>query len=203
MRKTRIDRINQHLRFSRRDRPTGRSAMFPSHPNRQNHPRRLTGLRESDLSAQPLPQVDDTIFTVVQWKNEIDLDSPWWKRLYYKLIYCPFMEFSLKVVKLPKPTEATIEGKKVHFSWLEIQEHFSSADEADLACVGERWGYKDYPFGRSLPSSSGQVGNGPVFPRARNPRKRIKPIMEMTILPRRRITKLEGEVARLHQVLDR
>jgi hypothetical protein len=155
------------------------------------------------MSANPLPQVDDVVYTVTQWKDELDPRAPWWQKAFYRFIYLPFQEFSLKAVKIPRPTETIIEGGKISFRIWEIQGHFASEHEADIACLTDRYCYKDYPFGRPYAPESGQIGKGPVFPRAKNPNKRIRPVLEMAIIPRRKITKLEGEVARLHQVLDR
>lgn len=155
------------------------------------------------MSAQRFPQIDDTIYTVTQWKNELDSTYKWWQKAFYRFIYLPFQEFSLKRIKIPRATEVVIKGGEYSFRWWEVEGHFGSEHEADLACLTERYCYKDYPFGRPFPVLSGQVGNGPVFPRAKNPRKRLRPIMEMAIIPQKRVGILESEIARLHQTLDR
>jgi hypothetical protein len=138
------------------------------------------------MSAARLPQVDDVIYTVAQWKDDLDPDSPWWRRWFYKLVYRPFNEFSLKVMKIPPITNVVIEGNKVRFERFEIQGHFSSEHEADISCLTERWSYKDYPFGRLMPPEGGQYGDGPVFPRSTTPRKRTEPIFEYVIKDRRK-----------------
>ena len=159
------------------------------------------------MSARRLPETDDTIYMVSQWKSEIDKSEPWWRRAYYRFIYLPFQEFSLKVVKVPKPTEVEIDGKKVTFRIWEPQGFFGSEHEADIACLAERWCYKDYRYGRLMPDGSGQYGNGPVFPRTTNPTKRVEPVLSMVIKDRKRDEadrqQLAQCLAELHQVLDR
>jgi hypothetical protein len=137
------------------------------------------------------------------WKDEVDSTYRWWQKAFYKYLYLPFNEFSLRVVKIPKATEVEREGNKVRFRIWEIIGHYSSPDEAEIACTTPRHCYKDYPYGRRFPDISGQVGSGPIYPRAKNPRKRIDPIMEMAIIPRKRVGMLESEIARLHQTLDK
>jgi hypothetical protein len=155
------------------------------------------------MSARPLPQVDDTIYTVTQWKDELDSTYKWWQKAFYRFLYLPFNEFALRVVKIPRATEVVVKSNEYSFRWWEVEGHFSSVHEADIACLTERYCYKDYPFGRQLPGISGQIGHGPVFPRAKDPRKRIQPIMDTTFLPRREVSWLRNEIARLNQVLDR
>jgi hypothetical protein len=154
------------------------------------------------MSARPLPQVDDTIYTVSLWKDELDSTYKWWQKAFYRFLYLPFNEFSLKVIKIPKATEIEREGDKVRFRIWEIIGHYGSPDEADITCTTPRHCYKDYPYGRRFPDISGQIGHGPVFPRAKDPRKRIQPIMDTTFLPRREVSQMRNEIARLNQVLD-
>lgn len=144
------------------------------------------------MSAQP--QVDQTIYMVAQWKDELDPVVPWWQRWYYRFIYVPFNEFSLRVFKIPRATEVLIEGKRVSFRWWEVEGFFGSEHEAEQGCLTERWYYKDYPFGRLMSVESGQYGRGPVFPRARNPRKREHPILDYSIVPRRQLQRLRKQV---------
>lgn len=155
-------------------------------------------------SPRPLPDTDSEICMVVQWKDVVNESSPWWRRLYYRTIYKWFMEFSLKVMKIPNPTEVTIDGKQVRFSWLEHQGFFDSEDAADLACLGPRWGYKRIIFGRAFPKESGQYDSPWIYPRAKNPRKRAKPILKMIITPREtteRLVELERQIKELRRVI--
>lgn len=156
------------------------------------------------MSARPLPETDTEIFMVVQWKDIVNDGSPWWRRLYYRTLYQWFMEFSLKVMKIPNPTEVTIEGKQIRFSWLEHQGFFQSEDQADFACLAERWGYKRIIFGRAFPPESGQYDSPWIYPRAKHPRKRAKPILKMIITPREttdRLAELEREITELRRVI--
>lgn len=161
----------------------------------------------TNVSARRLPEVDENICVVVQWKDMVDARSPWWRKAYYRFVYAPFLEFSLRVVKIPNPTEVSIEGKRIRFSWLEWQGFFASADQAEIACVGERWGYKALPFGRSLPDVSGQYLDSEwVFPRAKNPRKRARPMLAMVFKDRKQEERdgerLRDYLRRLNQELD-
>lgn len=155
------------------------------------------------MNARPLPETDSEIYMVVQWKDVLDKNSPWWKRLYYYTLYTWFMEFSLKVMKIPNPTEVSIDGKQIRFSWLEHQGFFEFEDQAEMACLETRWGYKRILFGRLLPRESGQYDSPWVYPRAKNPRKRAKLILTTVITPQERITQLEAEVANLRKAISR
>lgn len=159
------------------------------------------------MSAQRLPEVDGKVRIVVQWKDMIDAGSPWWRRLYYNTVYKWFMEFSLKVMKIPNPTQVTVDGKRVTFSWLEWQGFFSTDDEARAACLESKWGFKALPYGRLLPKESGQCIGEWIFPRARNPVKRAPLMLSHVIKDRKQEEADHRELARylaqLNQVLDR
>lgn len=158
-----------------------------------------------------LPETDDTVFMVAQWKDDLDPSAKWWRRAFYRFLYRPFNEIALKVFKIPPFTNVVIDGSKVRFERFEPQGFFGSEHEADLACLGERWSYKDYTYGRLMPPQGGQVGKGPVFPRAKNPGKRVAPIFEFIIKDRRQDNKERKALAEclqqmnkdLSQVLDR
>lgn len=155
------------------------------------------------MSTQRLPQTDDTLFMVSQWKEDLDKSAPWWQRWFYRFAYVPFNEFSLKVMKIPPYNETVVEGTRVTFRRWEVEGFFGSEHEADLGCLTERWCYKDYPFGRLMPPDSGQCGNGPTYPRAKNPTKRLKPVLSMAITPQQKLSQLEAEVTNLRQTIKR
>lgn len=159
------------------------------------------------MSAQRLPEPDDSIYVVRQWKDTLDSTAKWWQRWFHRFLYLPFNEFALKVVKLPPATSVTIEGSKVTFSWLEDGGFFGSEDQADTACLTERDSYQRMTYGRIFPADSAQCVGPTVFPRAKRPRKRAHPILEMIIKPRkeddRERQQLAQTLAQLNQVLDR
>jgi len=160
------------------------------------------------MSAAQLPRIDDKIRIVVQWKDMIDAGSPWWRKLYYHTVYKWFLEFSLKVMKVPNPTQVThVDGKQITFSWLEWQGFFPTDDEARAACLEARWGFKALPFGRLLPKESGQCVGEWIFPRAQNPTKRAPLILSHVIKDRKKDEQERATLAealqQLNQVLDR
>ena len=158
------------------------------------------------MSARRLPQPDDVIYAVRQWKETLDPSAKWWQRWFHRFLYKPFNEFALRVVKIPPATSVTIEGRKVTFSWLEDAGFFASEDEADFACLTPRDSYQQMVFGRAYPSETAQFIGPTIFPRAKNPRKRAKPILEMVIKPRKKDEaeqrSLHDALVRLNQVLD-
>lgn len=158
------------------------------------------------MSARRLPEVDDAIYAVRQWKQTLDFNAKWWQRWFHRFVYLPFNEFSLKVVKLPPATSVTIEGKKVTFSWLEDGGFFGDEDQADAACLTERYSYQQVTYGRAFPSDSAQCLGPTIFPRAKRPHKRARPILSMVIKSRkeddRERQQLADTLARLNQVLD-
>jgi hypothetical protein len=66
---------------------------------------------------------------VFQWKYDIDAGSPWWKRLYFHLVYLPFLQFSWFVVGLVPPHRREEDGS---LSWKEDEGYYFNLD---LACV--------------------------------------------------------------------
>lgn len=158
------------------------------------------------MSAQRLPQPDDVIYAVRQWKETLDPNAHWWQRWFHRFVYKPFNEFALKVVKIPPATSVTIEGNKVTFSWLEDAGFFASEDQADSACLTPRDSYQQMVFGRAYPSETAQFIGPTIFPRAKNPRKRARPVLAMIIKPvrveEREHKEWKEALARLNQVLD-
>jgi hypothetical protein len=155
------------------------------------------------MSAQHLPKPDETIYAVREWKNTLDPRAKWWQRLFHRFIYQPFNEFSLKVVKIPPATSVTVDGRRVTFSWLEDAGFFASEDEADHACLTDRTSYQEMTFGRIFPWDSAQCVGPTIFPRAKRPLKRAKPILSMVLSPRKEHEQIKSELARLHKNLAR
>lgn len=151
------------------------------------------------------------VFKVAQWKTDIDPTEPWWRRAYHRWIYLPFQNFSFGVMGVPTVKEVTVESdangsiKRV-FSWFEDEGIFEHEDEADHACLGERWGYKKMPYGRLVPPESAQY-SGTVFPRKKNPRRWAKPTLSLIIKDRKEDERASAELAEclaeLNHVLDR
>lgn len=155
------------------------------------------------MSAQRLPQPDDGIYAVKQWKETLDPTAPWWQRWWHRFVYRPFNEFSLRVMKVPPDNHVTIDGSKISFSLVEDAGFFASEHEADIACLTERDSYQRYTFGRLYPRGSGQHTGPVIFPRAKNPRKRAKPILGMVIKPRKEEEQVMEKLAILNEILDR
>ncbi len=159
------------------------------------------------MSARRLPEVDETIFVVRQWKTTLDPNARWWQRWFHRFLYLPFNELALKVFKLPPATSVTVEGHKATFGWIEDAGFFTDEDQADLACLTDRYSYQPVTFGRAFPAESAQCLGPTIFPRATRPRKRAAPILSMVIKPRRQDDRerrqLADTLAQLNQVLDR
>lgn len=155
------------------------------------------------MSARRMPEADESIYAVRHWKETLDPSAKWWQRWFHRFLYKPFNEFALKVIKIPPATSITVEGGRVTFSIVEDGGYFGSEYEADLACTSERHSYQQMVYGRIYPVESAQVIGPTIFPRARNPRKRAKPILEMVIKPRTEDEEMRREIARLHEILDR
>lgn len=159
------------------------------------------------MSTNPLPSVDQTIYAVREWKETLDPYAPWWRRWFHRFVYLPFNEFSLRVMKVPTCTSATVVGNEVRLSWLEDAGFFGSEHEADLACLTERFSYQGLPYGRLFPCESGQSINPTIFPRARNPRKRARPVLSLVMKDLKQEEsereQLASYLTQINQVLDR
>jgi len=151
------------------------------------------------------PQID-RVWMVAHWKFELDASTPWYRKLFFKYIFRPFIHFSWNLMKIPCPKGVEIDGKKQTVLWFENGGFFSSEDQADLACV-DRWhGYKDVPFDRSFPPESAQYSSL-VFPRQKNPRQHRKtPTFSLVLKDRKQEERqqqtLAEYIAQLHRVLD-
>lgn len=158
------------------------------------------------MSASPLPSTDGTIYAVREWKETLDQDAPWWQKWYHRFVYRPFNEFSLRVMRIPPDNYVVLDGNRVTFSLVEDGGFFSSEHEADIACLTERYSYQGMPFGRAFPDRSGQCLGPTIFPRAKEPRKRAKPILSLIFKDRKQEESEQKELARyirkLNQVLD-
>lgn len=155
------------------------------------------------MSARHRPETDEVIYAVRQWKETLDTSAKWWQRLFYKLAYRPFNEFSLRVVKIPPANTITVEGDRVIFTIVEDGGYFGSEHEADLACITERDSYQAMTYGRAYPRESAQCIGPTIFPRAKNPLKRAAPILEMVITSRKVDQRIKQELTRLNETLDR
>lgn len=121
------------------------------------------------------PQVDyKDVYKVAQWKWGLDAGTPLWKRLFFRWIFLPFQSFSFQI-GIPTPKEVVVESDergrvRRTFRWWEDEGIFEHPDQADAGCLEEHWGYTNLPYGRLMPSQSGQYGVT-IFPRKKNPRK--------------------------------
>lgn len=160
--------------------------------------------RAPETRSEPLL---DRIWMVAQWKWELDKDTPWYRRLYFRLIFRPFLHFSWRVMKIPCPKATEVVGDRYTYPWFENGGFFSSEDAADLACMSEWDGYKDVPLDRAFPPGSAQC-TSLVFPRQTNPRQhRRAPTFSLIVKDRKQeesqIKQLNQYLAELNRVLDR
>jgi hypothetical protein len=144
--------------------------------------------------SQPL----ECVWMVVQWKWDLDPDTPWYRKWWLK-IFRLFIHFSWNVMKIPCPKGMEIEGDKQRIIWAENQGFFSSEDQAEIACITEWTGYKDVPMDRRFPLESAQYSSL-VFPRQKNPRQhRRAPTFHIVSAPRSELEQLKEEVTKLRE----
>lgn len=148
----------------------------------------------------------DRVWMVAHWKWELDPNTPWFRRFFFRYIFRLFIHFSWNVMKIPCPKGMEINGGKQTILWFENGGFFSSEDQADLACVNEWHGYKDVPLDRCFPPESAQYSSL-VFPRQKNPRQHRKTPSFSLILKDRKQEERQQQtlaeyIARLHRVLD-
>lgn len=137
----------------------------------------------------------DRVWMVAHWKWDLDPDTSWWRKAWFKYIFRPFIHFSWNMIKIPCPKGVEIENGKVRVFWFENQGFFSSEDQADIACTTEWTGYKDVPMDRRFPLESAQYSSL-VFPRQKNPRQhRRAPTFHLVVSPRSELDQLKEEVA--------
>lgn len=164
------------------------------------------------------PERMDRVWMVAHWKWELDPSTPWYRKLFFKYIFRPFIHFSWHVMKVPCPKGIEVTGDSTERSdqhssgykatifWFENGGFYSSEDQAELACVNEWHGYKDVPLDRSFPPESAQYSSL-VFPRQKNPRQHRKiPTFSLILKDRKREERehkqLNECLAELNRVLD-
>ena len=148
----------------------------------------------------------DRIWMVAHWKWELDPATPWYRNLFFKYIFRPFIHFSWNVMKVPCPKGMEIDGRKQTILWFENGGFFSSEDQAEIACMSNWHGYKDVPLDRAFPPESAQYSSL-VFPRQKNPRQHRKaPTFTLILKDRaeeeRKAQVLKESLAELNRVLD-
>lgn len=151
-----------------------------------------------------------TIWKVSVWKDDIDPASPWWRRAYFKYVYLPFIDLSFRL-GIPKTKEVIVESDdqgrvRRTYQWFEDVGSFDTEEQADAACLTERYGYKEQPHGQLGPYESAQF-KGTTFPRKKNPRKWAKPVLSLVIKDRKADEQERATLAQclqaLNQELDR
>lgn len=153
------------------------------------------------------------VFKVSEWKTELDPTEPLWRRLYYRWIHLPYLNFSFGVIKVPPAKQVIVEADKRGkvrrtFGWFEDLAILEHEDQADAACLNEHSFYTRLPYGRVMPGQSAQYEYGaPTFPRKKNPRKWAKPTLSLIIKDRKQDERKDQEwkacLAKLNEILDR
>ena len=163
---------------------------------------------------RPEPQIDPPakVFKVSEWKWGVDSGSPWWRRLFFKYAFLPFIDFSFGVVGIPTPKECEVtaddQGRvSRRYSWFEDIAILSDEDMADNACLNVHTGYKAMFFGKVAPAESAQ-SSGTIFPRKKKgSRKWANPALSLVIKDRKEEEQkdktLADTLSYLNQVLDR
>lgn len=128
------------------------------------------------------------VWKVSQWKHDVDISEPRWKRAFFRYIFLPFLDMSFRL-GIPAIKEVIIEADEKGrvrrtFRWFEDQGIFESEDQAINGCLGQRWGYARLPFGRLMPPESAQYG-GMIFPHKKDPKKWAKPTLSLIIKDRK------------------
>lgn len=151
------------------------------------------------------------VFKVAQWKWNIDKGAPLWKRLFFKWIFLPFQGFAFRL-GIPTPKEVVIESDpdgrtRKTFRWWEDEGIFACADQAEVGCLEEHWGYTNLPFGRLMPPGSAQYGVT-IFPRKQRGSQQWAKLAFPIILKDRKQEEREQRILRdglaeLNRVLDR
>lgn len=159
---------------------------------------------------QSLTPESKDVFKVAQWKWGIDDGSPRWRQIFFRWIFLPFQEFSFKL-GVPTPKEVVVEsdskGNVRHtFRWWEDEGIFELPEQAEAGCLEEHWGYTNLPYGRLMPSRSGQYGVT-IFPRKKKgSHKWSKPKFPYLIKDRKQDEQRDRQwanfMAELNRVLD-
>lgn len=144
----------------------------------------------------PLPHAEATCFHVGIIKHSPDAIAPWWERLYFRLIFRPFLRFSFRVFHVPTPDTLKADGS---VSWFEHVGVFSTYLEADRACVTEFYVVTPLALGIPLPEQSCQRG-GQTRPRATKPFRQIVPVFPLVPAQSRQLSELREKLQNISKV---
>ena|SRR5687768_5884904 len=74
---------------------------------------------------------------VFEWKYDVDANSPWWKKLYFHVIFLPFLRFSWFVIGLVPPHRKDVDGR---LSWKEDLGYYFDLDRANYEASQRLYG---------------------------------------------------------------
>lgn len=137
------------------------------------------------------------LFHVGVRKYGLDKSSPWWRKLFFRLVFLPFNRFAFKRVKIPAMDKLELNGS---FSWFEHIGVFSSRELAKGACKGEFWQVTPLLLDASLPEESCQRGCH-SFPKSNKPHRYSEPAFPLTVTPQRNLVELAREVKNLERAV--
>lgn len=91
------------------------------------------------------------VYCLLQWKSELDNSEPWWKKLFFWLVYRPFNQFSRFVLKVPSYNGEDKDGK---LWWFEFQGAVTDKWQAEQACRSRQWAYEGLNLNELLPDKT-------------------------------------------------
>lgn len=95
------------------------------------------------------------LFPAGQRKYDIDANSPWWKRVLFRRVYAPFVEFFFTRLNFVPWDRRDADGS---YSWLEWQGIYSQEWQAEQEAARYPFGLTlQVPFNESLPAESVHV----------------------------------------------
>lgn len=156
----------------------------------------MIAAREIQIPDCPLSGRDE-VYRVEQIKYGLDAGSPWWRRVFFRVVFMPVNRLARKL-GIPALGAFDAEGR---YSWVEDQGTYTEREEARNACQGEFWRVRASPLNASLPAASCEFACA-EYPKGMK-RFRHGRTLALTLKPAAEITQEHSTVKKLIEQADR
>ena len=142
----------------------------------------------------------EELFHVTVRKYGIDADSPWWRRMFFRMVYLPFVRFAFRRFSIPAPERILKNGD---FEWVEGIGIATDQEIAMEMCKGEFYRVAALPVNCALPERSFTY-KGHVYPKSIVPdryRRRTFPFALHPIADEKKLMQLNEQADRIVSVI--
>ena len=137
------------------------------------------------------------LFYVGVRKYGLDANTPWWERVFFRVVYLPFVRLSFRWLHIPAQGTLHEDGS---FSWVEHIGIAADMKTAQEMCKGEFYVVHALPLNSGLPEDSLQY-KGHVYPKSVVPDRYRRRTFPLTAQPLAHLAVLQQSVTKLRKVV--